>query len=194
MTSPTRASRGIFLNLPLVETEISPCVAAKATSPMRAGSPGITSPRCWPAVKMSAALERARSLASNKPAGGSGRCFASSIKPNKKRMLQSEADVGASQLGQPFVETLATVPGRAGHEDAKPFKAALREGIEQRLLVGEMAARRGVADAQLPAEFAQGQAARARRLHGALRGIQERFSQVAVMVGTGARFHARQFT
>ena len=63
--------------------------------------------------------------------------------------------MGTGQLGQALVKAVPTVPGRTGQGRAEPFEAALREGVEQRLFVGEVAARRGVADAQPAAEFAR---------------------------------------
>ena len=73
-------------------------------------------------------------------------------------MLEGEADVDAGQLGQAALEAWSALFGGAAPDFAEPMEAAQGQGIQQRLFIGEVAAGRGVADAEFPAEFAQGDA------------------------------------
>jgi hypothetical protein len=65
-----------------------------------------------------------------------------------------EAHVGAGQSGQAGLEVLASALDRLPQLAPETLEAVLREGVEQRLLVREVAPRRGVADDGLAREVA----------------------------------------
>ena len=75
-------------------------------------------------------------------------------------MLGGEAHVGAGERAQALAELPAGLH-RGGHLAPEPLEAVQRERVEQRLLVGEVPARGGVADADLARQLAQRQLAAA---------------------------------
>ena len=106
-------------------------------------------------------------------------------------MAGGEAHVGAGQRGQPGLEILAgAVDGRA-QLVPEALEPVLREGVEERLLVGEVAAGGGVADAGLAREVAQRELREAALAQRALGAREELGAQVAVVVGAlGGGRHA----
>jgi len=56
-------------------------------------------------------------------------------------MLQREPDIGQSRLGELRAEIAPTPFGYAGQRSVKTLEAGLRQSVQQRLLVGKMAAR-----------------------------------------------------
>ena len=84
-------------------------------------------------------------------------------------MLQGKTHVRAGQPDQACAEVFPTVLGGAGRDGSQPLEAMQGQGVEEGLFIREVAARRGVADAQFAAEFTQGEAARAATLQRARR-------------------------
>jgi len=76
---------------------------------------------------------------------------------------------------------------RVRQSGPEPLEAVQSERVEQRLLVGEVAARGGVADADLARQLAQRQLAAAGER--ALGRRQQRGAEVPVVVGAGSRSH-----
>ena len=103
-------------------------------------------------------------------------------------MLQSEADIGTGQFGQPQVER-SLVFGGATQGDAEPLVAMQREGIEQRLLVGKVTARGSVAYSQFPAQFTQGEIWNTPTFERTLSRAEQGFAKTAMMIRAGRRFH-----
>ena len=110
------------------------------------------------------------------------------------RVLQGEADIGAGQLGQAAFEIGPSCSGGAAQGFVKSFEATQGQGIEQCLLVGEVTARRGVADAEFPAEFPQRDALDSAAFQGFLGRFQQSFAQISMMIGAGRRFHFQHLT
>jgi hypothetical protein len=110
-------------------------------------------------------------------------------------MLCGEADVGAREGGEPAGEVVRGVAHGGVELAAQPLETRLGQRVEQRLLVGEMAARRGVADADLARQLAQRQRPRSALPQRQLRPFQQGGPEVAVVVATcGGRGHVDQGT
>ena len=97
-------------------------------------------------------------------------------------MAGGEAHVGAGQRGQARLEVLAGALDRRAQLAPEALEAVLREGVEQRLLVGEVAAGGGVADADLAREVAQGELREAALAQRPLGAREQLGAQVAVVV------------
>ena len=100
-------------------------------------------------------------------------------------MAGGEAHVGAGQRGQAGVEVGAGAVDRRAQLASEALEAVLREGVEQRLLVGEVAARGGVADPGLAREVAQRELREAALAQRPLGARQQLGAQVAVVVRAG---------
>ena len=157
---------------------------AHATVATASGSPGTTAPAAWPSVMSASGAAKAR--------------FA--------RRAQAVGRVGAVLAGEHQLEQRGVArwrsarrrrPGRPGgrrsprrrrrcaarSSRAEALEAVLRERVEQRLLVGEVAARGGVADADLARELAQRELREAALAQRPLGAREQLGAQVAVVVG-----------
>jgi len=110
------------------------------------------------------------------------------------RVLQGEADIGPGQLGQAGREVLPAILGRATQGQIEPLEAALRQGVQERLLVGKVTTGRGVTDAQFTTEFPQGNVLNAARFNRFFRRTEQLFTEISVMIGAGKGFHCQHFT
>lgn len=70
-----------------------------------------------------------------------GAVFGLEHQPEQSRVLQGEADKGAGKLGQTRLEIESALLGGAAQGQVEPLKAAQGERVQQRLLVGKVAAR-----------------------------------------------------
>jgi hypothetical protein len=93
-----------------------------------------------------------------------------------------EAHVGAGQRGQAGLEVLAGALDRRAQLASEALEAVLREGVEERLLVGEVAAGGSVADADLARQIAQGELREAALAQRPLGAREQLGAQVAVVV------------
>lgn len=93
-----------------------------------------------------------------------------------------EPDVGPGRRPQPPLELLTCTVDRAAELGFEPGKAGLRERVQQRLAIGEVAPRRGVADSNLPCQVAQGQILHATLADGLLGLSEQRRAQIAVVI------------
>ena len=103
----------------------------------------------------------------------------------QRRVAGGEAHVGPGQGGQAGVEVGPAASIAVAQRAAEALEAVLRQGVEQRLLVGEVAAGRGVADPGLAREVAQRELREAALAQRALGARQQLGAQVAVVVGAG---------
>ena len=136
-----------------------PWSVAHATVATRSGSPATTSPAAWPSAMSASGAAKARSAASRSVSPAPGRCLAANMSSSSAACAGGEADVGRRAARRAGVERR---PGPAsGLRQLAPeaLEAVLGERVEQRLLVGEVAPRRGVADPELARELAQRQLA-----------------------------------
>ena len=146
-------ARAALAHHPAVSSDAMPWTVANSTRPTRSGSPGSRAPSAWPCSMTSSSTEKARS------AGGAERAGRVAVlsRPHQleqRGVLGGEADVrGArSPAGAPAKSSPA--PRRRAQLGAHPREPVLRERVEQRLAVGEVTARRAVADADVARELA----------------------------------------
>ena len=109
----------------------------------------------------------------------------------QRRVGGREPDVRRRGRSQPRLEFVAGAVGGGAQFGAEALESGLGERVEQRLAVGEVAARRAVADADLPRELPQRQLFDAALADGPLGRGQQRGAEVAVVVGPlGRRLRA----
>jgi uncharacterized oxidoreductase len=106
-------------------------------------------------------------------------------------MLEREVDVGTGETRHAPLKITALLLDGAAKSFLETLESAEGESVEQRLLVREVAARRRVADAELAAELAQGNALGAAGLQRLLRHLKQCFVEIAMMVGTGRCLHGQ---
>ena len=108
----------------------------------------------------------------------------------------AKREVRARELLETGVEGGAGAVDRRAQVLAEAVEALDRERVEQRLAVGEVPARGGVADADVARELAQRQVGRAALVDDLDRPREQRGAEVAVVVGArrGRGCHARQPT
>jgi pyridoxine 4-dehydrogenase len=109
-------------------------------------------------------------------------------------MLQGEARIGAGNFGQPSFEILPGISDRASLRRVESLESPHGQRIDQVLLAGKMAARRGMAHAQLAAQLPQRHALQSAGFERPLRRAQQGLAQISMMVGTGKGFHPEEFT
>ena len=124
-------------------------------------------------------------------AGGAGPVFGLEHEGEQGRMLEREGDVGLAEFDQARLEGVGAVFGGAAQRSLEAFEAGEGQCVKEGLLVGEVAARRGVADAEFAGEFAQRDAFDAIRLECFLGGIKQLGVEVAVVVGARIGRHSR---
>ncbi len=107
-------------------------------------------------------------------------------------MGERKADVCPRHAGEAGFEILAARAGGAGEGLIESLETADGQRVEQGLLVGEVAARRGVAHADEAAEPAEGDFLRAAVFEGSLRRLKQGFAEIAVMVGACGCLHWEQ--
>jgi hypothetical protein len=107
----------------------------------------------------------------------------------QRRVTRREVDVGRRRRLHPRVEGLARAGDGRPQLGAELVEPGLGERVEQRLAIREMAPRGAVADADLACELAQRQRLDPVLADGAVRLLQQRGAQVAVVVGP--RAHGR---
>jgi hypothetical protein len=86
--------------------------------------------------------------------GGRGGVRGGEHQPQQGGVAGREADVGGRRRPQPRPVVLAGVVDRRAHLVGQAREPGRGEGVQQRLAVGEVAARRGVADSGLAGEVA----------------------------------------
>ena len=98
-------------------------------------------------------------------------------------MVGREGEVRAGELLETGVEGAAGAVDRRAEVLAEAVEALDRERVEQRLAVREVAARGGVADADVTGELAKRQVGRAALVDDLDRPRKQRGAEVAVVVG-----------
>jgi hypothetical protein len=174
--------------MPALASEARPWKAAKATVPT---SWGIAADDLAGRLALGDQGERRVERAVGglaEAVGGARAVLAGEHQLEQRGVLGGEADVGAAEGEEAGVEARVRGGERAAQVVPEALEAVLGECVEQRLLAGEVAARRGVADADLTRELAQRQlAALVERLLG---GLEQGGAEVAVVVGAGRDGHA----
>ena len=100
-------------------------------------------------------------------------------------MLEGESKVRERHFRQARPEIQAASRSRPGRDGVEPLKTHGGERIDEVLLRGKVALRRGVADTQFAAQFAQRQLLDAAGFQRGFGGAQQFLAEIAVMVGTG---------
>ena len=101
----------------------------------------------------------------------------------QRRVAGGEADVGRGGCAQARLELLARAVGGGAQLRAQAVESRLGHRVEQGLAIGEVAARRAVADTDLARQLAQRQRVGAALAQRALGLLEQRLAQRAVVIG-----------
>ena len=151
-----RARAARAARCPRVTSDAMPWIVANRTRPTRSGSPGSSAPSAWPCSMSSSITEKARSAASCSAPDGLA-VLAGEHQLEQRRVRGGEADVGRGGRLQARLEVLAGAVDGGAQLGAEAVEPGLGQRVEQRLAIGEVAARRAVADADVARELAQRQ-------------------------------------
>ena len=144
-----------------------PCTVANSRSPTRSGSPGSSAPSACP-CPISSKQHREGAVGGFREILRRLPVLAGEHQLEQLGILDRELDVGAGGRLQPCLEVLAGAGDGAPQFGTESLETRLGKGVEQRLAIGEVAARRTVADAHVAGELAQRQLADAALANGEL--------------------------